>query len=776
MFKFFLKSSIDPPNILKFYENHTANEDFDEILYLKNHPEVRDFYQPFCSKHSISDRDRLYYHFYFYGSKTTNSYDKFCCKNELISNNLSFRHFKVGYCTTAYNRLESIKNTLPINLKQKKSDEQLVIVDYSSTDGLNEYIKDNFIEYINSGDLKFITINKEPFYHCPIAKNVAHYYCDAEYLVNLDSDNVITDMRKVIDKQISKSPDNFLLHMAVLEKPFSQNMQKQKIGYSGTFGRICMHKNDFIKLSGYNETFLPMAYQDTDLIIRAKESGMKYVYQPVKVKPTENPKFITFSSDTDFYSWSDCRDINEFVSQKNLSRKQFVAPNIPKSLTAILNFKDSFVIDYKNIAEFDPKFSITHQINPNLEGDVFNNFLNYDFHSYFDKLDFYIKNILPDILFQKPDVIESIKESLTQAISKFASENSIAYQSLIPKPDKIFSRNDFSTNPEEWVSRSINKKLLLKQHTSGSSTGKPFAYFNHSKYFFLIQDLAEFSIIRKEFRLPVENLKVLSLIQWPGTPEFDTFFLETKNLNKGNMFNSFGANSFETSFINFNDYQKDLDIWHEKLFDFLDDKYFDVVLSSGSIINLLTNYIKKYNFKKNFCHLLSHSTDPVRHEDFTFLKQNGNINHFCDHMRCWDGGATFFTCEHGTYHLHEGLANIRQGKSNELISTCFTNVASPFVNYHNGDYCKLSSDYKLCSCGRYYRPFEFLESRPFAVKGIDSINSLKENIKTLDFSNLINQIQFHRGSVMVHSTTLLSEAQRNAVQEKISDFNVIFRT
>ena len=121
-----------------------------------------------------------------------------------------------------------------------------------------------------------------------------------------------------------------------------------------------------------------------------------------------------------------------------------------------------------------------------------------------------------------------------------------------------------------------------------------------SKYFSTVQDLAEFSIIRKEFRLPIDNLKVLSLIQWPGTPKFDNFFLDTKNLNKGNMFNSFGANSFETFFINFSDYQNDPSKWHEKLFDFLDSKYFDVVLSSGSIINLLTNYIKEFNFNKNF--------------------------------------------------------------------------------------------------------------------------------------------------------------------------------
>lgn len=775
MFKFFSKSSVDPPNILKFYENHAPSEDFDDILYLKAHPEVQDFYKPFCLKHGISERKRLYYHFYFYGPKNSTSFSKYCLSERAdSSSNLNFRHFKVGYCTTAYNRIESIEKTLPINLRRKKNDEQLVIVDYNSTDGLYDYIKENFHDFVRSGDIKYIFLKTLPYYNCPIAKNIAHYYCDAEYLVNLDSDNTLNGMRSAIDDVSAKYIDNFILHMAVLEKPMSTHMQCQKKGYAGTFGRICMHKNDFIKLAGYKETFLPMAYQDTDLISRARALGFNYINKPVKSKPIENPKFITFSSDSELYSWSDCRDINEAISNHSLDRNQLVAENIPKKIFAEFNFKKESFIEYSNIADYKPAFNIKKQINPNCGSNAVEALLDFSFSSYQDLLDFYLKNVLSNILFEKPEIIESIKLKLTKGITDFAINNSFVYRNLKSNPDQVFSRLDYGST-KDWRSLRVKDSEILNQHTSGSTTGKHFDYFNCKKYFSFVQDEAEFKIIRKEYLLPDENLKVLCLLEWPGKPKFDSFFLDTDNLHPGNMFNSFGASSFSTTFLNFANYQSELDLWHEKLFELLNGRFYDVVLSSGSVVNILRTYIEKFNFKHKFCHLLSNSTEPLRAEDFLWLKNRGNINHFCDHMRCWDGGVTFFTCEHGTYHLHEGLANVKSRKDQSLVSTCFTNIAAPFINYQNGDYADLSLDYSRCKCGRYYRPFKMIQHRPFAVKGVGSIQSIRDAVKSLSLEDSVSQIQFHQQNVLIFCKNSLCLERQSQLSQLLPKFNLIFK-
>jgi hypothetical protein len=74
-------------------------------------------------------------------------------------------------------------------------------------------------------------------------------------------------------------------------------------------------------------------------------------------------------------------------------------------------------------------------------------------------------------------------------------------------------------------------------------------------------------------------------------------------------------------------------------------------------------------------------------------------------------------------------------KNNKLISTDYFSLASPFVNYWNGDLCKIDNNYKRCDCGRLYRDFEFLENRPFLIKGrniirikeeLSRFNSIKE--------------------------------------------------
>lgn len=103
-------------------------------------------------------------------------------------------------------------------------------------------------------------------------------------------------------------------------------------------------------------------------------------------------------------------------------------------------------------------------------------------------------------------------------------------------------------------------------------------------------------------------------------------------------------------------------------------------------------------------------------------------------MRCWDGGATFITCREGNYHILDNLSYCLD-EEKKLISTDYFSFVSPFVNYWNGDYCQIDSNYKRCDCGRLFRNFKFLDSRPFAVKG-ESINKIKETIINLEIKGI----------------------------------------
>lgn len=397
-------------------------------------------------------------------------------------------------------------------------------------------------------------------------------------------------------------------------------------------------------------------------------------------------------------------------------------------------------------------------------------FLQEQFLSYTECLDFYVKYICNNLMYTDPTTIIYIQDKIKTGIIDYAKTYSKVYQN--------FNHNNFYTreqlnNKEDWICKNIPSDRILNQNTSGSTTGEPFEYYNDKKYFDTIQRLAEFDTILKEYDLFNKPLKILNLFKHPYNPKPENFFLEIKNHNK-RKFHSYGAENTTTYFINWDEYIENSDGWHEQLLNLLSNNHFDILLSSGPVINILVRHIKKNNFTQNFAYLLSHTTEFPRISDFEFLKTNNNISNYCDHMRCWDGGASFFTCKHETYHLNDHLSWVVEGPNNKMISTDYFNIVSPFINYWNGDLCQIENEYKLCDCGRYYRPFKMLENRPFALKGPTKLTEIKKQIGVLEYKNKIDQIQFENLDVNVYLNTSLTTEEISFLQYILQAYKVNF--
>ena len=91
-----------------------------------------------------------------------------------------------------------------------------------------------------------------------------------------------------------------------------------------------------------------------------------------------------------------------------------------------------------------------------------------------------------------------------------------------------------------------------------------------------------------------------------------------------------------------------------------------------------------------------HTTgEPLLGEERSFADVGLSIR---DNMRCWDGGATFFTCEHGHRHWVD-LVSKNWLEGDELVSSDLFNSAQPFVEYHNGDRIAWERG-SACACGR----------------------------------------------------------------------------
>lgn len=382
----------------------------------------------------------------------------------------------------------------------------------------------------------------------------------------------------------------------------------------------------------------------------------------------------------------------------------------------------------------------------------------------------YLENSSSNLMYHNPDTIQKVCLEMKSNIENYAKENCRVYNSY--NSHKIYTRTDFA-DKTEWISKCVPPERIINQNTSGSTTGEPFSYYNDKKFFDIIQRNTEFDLILREYNLNDKPLKILNLFKHSYNPKIEKFFLESHNYSK-RKFHSYGVKESHTFFVNWNNYMERSEEWHDKFLDFLSNHIFDVVLCSGPVINILTRHIKNRGFSHKFATLLSHTTEFAIISDFDFLKNNNNIEYSCDHMRCWDGGASFFTCKYGTYHLNDNFAWVIEGPDNKMISTDYFNLASPFINYWNGDLCKIDNEYQKCNCGRYYRPFKMLKNRPFALKGPTKLTDIKQQISQLSFKGDLIQVQFENLTVMITSARNLESNEKEVLQGILKEYQIFW--
>ena len=173
------------------------------------------------------------------------------------------------------NRLYQLKETLPHNLKVIGSFDgvELCLVNFNSQDGLNEYIAENFMHYIESGKLNYFHTKLPQYFHCSIAKNLAHRLGLGGIMYNLDGDNFITEnnVEKILGAFDARK--GIFLH---------ERIKKLR---NGTCGRIALRREDFYLLGGYDEKLLGVSWQDMDLVYRLSRLSLQALTAQSEIKP-----------------------------------------------------------------------------------------------------------------------------------------------------------------------------------------------------------------------------------------------------------------------------------------------------------------------------------------------------------------------------------------------------------------------------------------------------------------------------------------------------------
>jgi hypothetical protein len=195
----------------------------------------------------------------------------------------------------------------------------------------------------------------------------------------------------------------------------------------------------------------------------------------------------------------------------------------------------------------------------------------------------------------------------------------------------------------------------------------------------------------------------------------------------------------ECLYVNLNPYFKSYYVWEDSrnlsLFISNEPLYFaDKLIKDKHVVfnsEALYLYLSKYGdfisnvFDESCVFCFTGST--LKDEHRTLFLKNG-IKNIKDYMRCWDGGATFYTCRYYNKHWLDYLSDIHV-ENNELISTDLWNNAQLFIDYKNGD--KIYWERKgKCECGLPIDDIKFLDNdKILNIKSIDiSYNEIRQEV------------------------------------------------
>lgn len=179
-------------------------------------------------------------------------------------------YYKISFCITCMNRSGHLKKTLKMNLHYNVSypNIEFILLDYNSTDGLQKWIFKKFKKELTSGRLAYYRTEKPKYFHMANAKNIAHNLASGDIICNLDADNFTgKDFAFYINLVMQKSIDIIGIH--------GKDFNRISAHISDCGGRIFLSKVNFLKLGGYNESFVGWGQEDIEFKKRASLLGLE---------------------------------------------------------------------------------------------------------------------------------------------------------------------------------------------------------------------------------------------------------------------------------------------------------------------------------------------------------------------------------------------------------------------------------------------------------------------------------------------------------------------
>lgn len=218
--------------------------------------------------------------------------------------------------TTCMDRLRDLKQTLPKNLEDNKNykNAKFIVLDYSSKDGLDKWIKSEMMEFIKSGRLDYYRSENQKYFRPNHSRNVTFRLAKG-LVANVDADNFmhpnylkrLNDLSSTKEEKILIVPENFLL-------PGSTRLHLK--------GRFAMHKKDIELLGGFDED-LDEGFGNDDInfvlramLLRFSIARFESFYTDNRL-PTTDDERVSLVKNKDYRKM---RDINMKITTKKIQK------------------------------------------------------------------------------------------------------------------------------------------------------------------------------------------------------------------------------------------------------------------------------------------------------------------------------------------------------------------------------------------------------------------------------------------------------------------------
>ncbi|MBO9702942.1 MAG: glycosyltransferase family 2 protein [Sporocytophaga sp.] len=175
---------------------------------------------------------------------------------------------KISICTVCMNRLHHIMQTLPANIENNKDypEVEFVLLDYNSSDGLEEWVKDNMDIYLKSGVLKYYRTEEPAFFDRTHSRNLLFKLATGEIISNVDADNFTgIGYAAYLNEVFSNNNDIYVV----------ADTKKRYYFLRNAFGRFACQKKDYLSIGGMDETMKSYGSETIDLYERLSNLGRK---------------------------------------------------------------------------------------------------------------------------------------------------------------------------------------------------------------------------------------------------------------------------------------------------------------------------------------------------------------------------------------------------------------------------------------------------------------------------------------------------------------------